>query len=98
MYVLSNYGKNSFEINSPTYDFLKYVDGMVISYEICELKPDKAIYEHLLNKYDLKPEESVFIDDRQINVDGAVNCNIYGILFENYPQASMALRKLLEEK
>jgi putative hydrolase of the HAD superfamily len=95
IYILSNYGKNSFAINSPTYDFLKYADGMVISYQICELKPDREIYEYLFRKYGLKAEESVFIDDRQINIDGAIRCNMQGILFENYEDANDALRRLL---
>lgn len=96
VYILSNYGKNAFEINSKTYDFLKYADGMVISYQISELKPDREIYEYLLNTYGLLAEESVFIDDRQINIDGARNCNIAGILFQNYEQADKELRALLE--
>jgi putative hydrolase of the HAD superfamily len=95
IYILSNFGKNSFEINSPLYEFLKYADGMVISYQICELKPDRAIYEHLLHKYDLKPEECVFIDDRQINIDGAIRCDMQGILFKNYEEANAALQTLL---
>ena len=98
IYILSNYGKNSFAINSPTYDFLKYADGMVISYQISELKPDRAIYEYLLKKYDLRAEESVFIDDRQINIDGAKRCNMQGILFKNYEQAKKELEEMLEEK
>jgi putative hydrolase of the HAD superfamily len=96
IYILSNFGKNSFEINSTLYKFLKYADGMVISYQICELKPDRAIYEHLLKKYDLKPEESVFIDDRQINIDGAIRCNMKGILFTNYEETNAALQALLK--
>ena len=69
---------------------------MVISYQISELKPDREIYEYLLNTYGLLAEESVFIDDRQVNIDGARNCNIAGILFQNYEQADKELRALLE--
>lgn len=96
VYILSNYGKNAFEINSKTYDFLKYADGMVISYQVSELKPDREIYKHLLDTYGLLAEESVFIDDRQINIDGAKNCGIAGIWFQNYEQADKELRALLE--
>lgn len=96
LYVLSNYGKCSFEINSKIYDFLKYMDGMVISYEVIKLKPEPGIYECLLEKYGLRREECVFIDDRQINVDGAKACGIEGLLFTTYEETSAKLDQLLE--
>lgn len=95
IFILSNYGKNSFEINAKTYDFLKYADGMVISYQISELKPDRAIYEYLLKKYKLVAEESVFIDDRQINIDGALRIGMKGILFDDYEHAKKRLDEML---
>jgi FMN phosphatase YigB (HAD superfamily) len=37
----------------------------------------------------------VFIDDRQINIDGAIRCDMQGILFKNYEEANAALQTLL---
>lgn len=94
--ILSNYGKNSFAINSEIYDFLRLFDGGVISYEVQLLKPEPAIYEALAEKYHFDPSTAVFIDDRQINVDGALHCGYHALLFQNYEQASTALNNLLD--
>lgn len=98
LYVLSNYGKCSFEINSKIYDFLKYFDGKVVSYEVKEVKPDARIYEILLEKYHLNREECVFIDDRFVNVEGAKKCGIKGLQFTTYEKTSKELNKLLDIK
>ena len=71
IYLLSNYSKDFFEVHTKDASFMHDIDGKVVSYEIHEMKPDKVIYEYLLNKYDLKPEESIFFDDRPENTTAA---------------------------
>ncbi len=44
---------------------------IVVSGEVKLLKPDPAIYFLALDRFRLKPEEALFVDDRRINVDGA---------------------------
>lgn len=46
----------------------KHFDGRVTSAEINLLKPEIAIYKYICDKYDLKPEESFFVDDSATNV------------------------------
>lgn len=96
VYILSNYGKQAFEINSKKYDFLKLVDGMVISYQVEMVKPDPRIYEILLERYDIDRTRAVFIDDRQSNVEGAKAVGLKAILFESYEQATAELFALLQ--
>ena len=43
--------------------FLKYMDGVVFSCDVQQIKPEVDIYETLLKRYDLKPEKSVFMDE-----------------------------------
>jgi putative hydrolase of the HAD superfamily len=95
VYVLSNFGKRAFEINSEIYPFLEYIDGKVISYELQAVKPEPKIYETLIEKYSITPEKSVFIDDRRINIDGAIACGLKGIVFKSFEQASAELNKML---
>lgn len=71
IYLLSNYSEDFFNIHTKGASFMDDIDGKVVSYEIHAMKPDKIIYEHLLNKYDLKAEESVFFDDRLVNTAAA---------------------------
>ena len=96
IYILSNFGNCSFANASPTYDFLPYTDGRLISYEILHLKPEPEMYETLIARYDLDPAACVFIDDRADNIEAAEKFGITGIVFENYEQAKADLEKVLE--
>lgn len=86
IYLLSNYNKDFFDTHTKGADFLNDIDGKVVSYEIHKIKPDPAIYEYLLVKYDLKPEESVFFDDRLENTEAAEKLGIksYTITSKEY--------------
>ena len=55
------------------------------------------IYEYLCDEYWLEPEESVFIDDRPVNIKGAETCGIHGIVFRSYEQAKKELDEFLKE-
>ncbi|MCR5656921.1 MAG: HAD family phosphatase [Butyrivibrio sp.] len=71
IYLLSNYSKYLFEKHTKDMTVLPILDGKVISYEVNSVKPEPEIYEHILKKYDLKPEESIFFDDKEENVNAA---------------------------
>lgn len=91
VYILSNFGKLGYERVRASFDFLDYADGAVISYEIGEAKPDQAIFTELERRYQINPEESVFIDDMPVNVRAAKRFGYKGIIFEN---RALAERKL----
>ena len=55
------------------------LDGRVVSYEFHKMKPEPEIYEILLEKYGLIPEECLFFDDTKENVDAAKNIGIDAI-------------------
>jgi len=99
VYLLSNYGKTSFEAAKEhgRLSFLPLVDGGVISYEVQIVKPEPEIYEALLKKYNLKAEECVFLDDRTDNIEAARKAGFHGIVVEEYEQANAELDKLLEK-
>jgi putative hydrolase of the HAD superfamily len=83
VYLLSNFQEDGFKQIYDKYSFVKEAHGSVISYEVMLLKPEKEIYLHLLEKYKLMPEETVFIDDMKENVDAAKALGIQGIIFES---------------
>lgn len=60
--------------------FSRFAD-IVVSGEVKLLKPDPAIYYLALHRFGLKPDEALFIDDRQINVDGAAAVGMRTHLF-----------------
>jgi len=74
--------------------FLEKFEAVVSSSDIGTLKPDPKIYNYLLETYNLIPQESVFIDDLERNVQGAQNVGMYGIQFFNAEQCEQALNAL----
>jgi len=96
LYILSNFPKIPFEILFKKYEFFRNFDGGVISYEkgVNVIKPDSRIYDILLNKYNLLPEETVFIDDTLVNIEKAEKYGITGIHLPDHKE----LREKLMEK
>ena len=72
----------------------RLLDGCVISSEEHLIKPDLRIYQRLMDKYMLQPAESVFVDDRQINVDAAITCGMNALLFTDSDQLRKDLIRL----
>lgn len=95
--ALTNWSAETFPIALKKYKFLELFDGIVVSGEIKMLKPFNKIYHYTLNKYNLKPKECVFIDDRLNNVEGAIKCGILGILFESPQKLIVNLKKIKVE-
>lgn len=94
VYILSNYGKTSFENRKEPFSFLAEADGSLISYEVLSVKPEREIYQALEEKYSITPQESVFIDDLEVNVEAARNYGYSGIIFKSRDQAVEEIKKL----
>lgn len=86
IYLLSNYNEDFFRVHTQGASFLEDIDGKVVSYEIHKIKPYPEIYQYLLDKYNLKPEESVFLDDRPENTQTAkeLGMKTYTIISKEY--------------
>ena len=54
---------------------------LVWSYQLGIAKPDPAIYRHVLKELGTQPEETLFIDDKPVNVEAALALGMKGILF-----------------
>ena len=96
IYGLSNWSAETFPRVEEQYTFMKDLDGMVISGYEGVRKPDERIYRILLERYNLRPEESVFFDDNINNIIAARELGIHGILFKDAAQAERDLNALVE--
>jgi len=67
LYCLSNMSPENFHYLNQKYDFFDHFHGVVISGFENTVKPEKKIYQILLQRYSLNPSESLFIDDRPEN-------------------------------
>lgn len=76
IYLLSNINPYTFECVNKS-GLFNIVDGYVLSYLEHKVKPYKAIYNVLLERYNLIPEECIFIDDNEKNI---VTGNSLGII------------------
>lgn len=96
LFVLSNM---SFEFIADfrKYPILKEFDGEVISCYYNLIKPERAIYELISNKFGLIPAETLFIDDKPVNTVAAADFgfNVFNFDRENPEKACDELRKIL---
>lgn len=76
------------------HDFWRHFEGVVISAELGFLKPDPRIFDHLLQSFALRPEETVFLDDVPRNVEGARAADMHAIQFTDIARAEADLAVL----
>ena len=75
-YVLSNWSAETFVGMTDDYPFLQLFNGLLISGEDNLMKPDVAIYELAISRFNLIPQETVFIDDKLENIEAAKKLNL----------------------
>lgn len=97
LFVLSNMSKEYIEFlrNMPVY---QYFDSEIISCEVGLIKPEKEIYSLLLERFNLDPSQTMFIDDRKENVVAAAELGIVPFHFErkNPEQSCKQIREFLK--
>jgi len=82
VYYLSNFHLAAFEHVTQKYEFFQRFDGGIVSYKEKLLKPEKEIYEMIIERYNLEQNETVFIDDIKENVNAAVKSGLKGIVLK----------------
>jgi 2-haloacid dehalogenase len=81
VYCITNFSVDKLNRARERFEELNAFDGIVISGEVRMLKPDAAIYRHLLDQHDLRAEETLFIDDVEHNVEGARTVGMHAVRF-----------------
>jgi len=94
LYCLSNMHFASIEHLEQAYDFWEVFSGAVISCRLQLCKPETGIYQHLLRTYALRAEDTLFIDDVQVNLDAAARIGMRTLKFENAARCERDLRAL----
>ena len=88
LFVLSNMSKDYIEFLREMPVF-QHFEGEIVSCEVGLIKPERGIYNLLLDRYNLVPEQTLFIDDRKPNVDAAAEVGINPFHFDrNDPEKS----------
>ena len=81
LYVLSNWSAESYARVRAQFPFLDWFDDLVISGQIGLLKPNRDIFDYLLEKVGLPAGECLFIDDRSENTEAAEKFGFQTVLF-----------------
>jgi len=84
LYGLTNWSETVYPTIAQ-FEILRILDGRVISSEEHLIKPEVAIYHRLCEKFSLRPEECLFTDDKQVNIDGALAAGMDAVLFRDAP-------------
>lgn len=96
VYFLSNYSRFVMRQAPDSRDFLEFMDGGVFSCDVGLIKPDPAIYKALTDKYNLVPEECLFTDDAQMNIDEARRLGFRAIRFDGYEKTYPVIMNYLK--
>ena len=81
LYGITNYNQDTLRLTRDKYDFFSLFRGIVVSGEEGIMKPAPRIYQILLERYRLKPEGLLFIDDRAENINAAKKLGFKGHVF-----------------
>ena len=92
--ALTNWSAETFPVALKKFAFLHWFEGIVVSGEEMTRKPFPDIYQITLKRFDLKPEESLFIDDNKRNIEAAKALGIQSIHFSSPQQLEKELKQL----
>ena len=93
VFGLTNWSSETFPLVRDKYPVFSLMEGMVVSGEEHLLKPDAAIYNCLLERYGLRAEESLFVDDNLANVEGARAVGMQGVQFKSAEELERVLKE-----
>jgi len=94
LYALSNWSHEAFPVAYERYAFMKEFDGLVVSGYEKLLKPGHEIYRVLIDRYEINPAESVYIDDNKDNAFAAGELGFNAIHFLSADQLRVGLMAL----
>jgi epoxide hydrolase-like predicted phosphatase len=92
--ILSNSFVGAREREQAAYGFEDLVDEIVYSHEAGMSKPEARIYALVCERLDVRPEETVFVDDADRCVEGARRAGLHAIRFQDNAQAIGEVEKL----
>lgn len=97
LYVLSNMPVERYAYLEQKHDFWPLFQGIVISGTVKLIKPDAAIYRHLLTRHELRAGTCAFLDDSEPNVNAARALGMHAIHFQSAAQSRPELERWLSQ-
>ena len=94
-FVLSNWSSETFIDIPKEFKFMNNFDGLLISGEDKLIKPDTAIYQLAIDRFNLIPKKTVFIDDKLENIEAAQNLEFNTIHLTDPKKIKLEIDKFL---
>ena len=95
VYVLSNTSAIHWSYLQETYALPDMCHGLLASFEVGHMKPTREIFAIAEQRFNLTPERSLFIDDKEENVQGARACGWQGLWHRNFAKTQDVVFSLL---
>jgi putative hydrolase of the HAD superfamily len=95
LYCLSNMSADIFAYLRERHSFWGVFRGIVISGDIRMVKPEREIFEFLLQRYGLVAAQTVFVDDNAPNIEAARDLGIHPVWFKDARQCELELEEFL---
>ena len=96
MGLLSNFSDELRRMIDNEWDLGSAFDEIIISCEVCLVKPDPEIFNLMLDRLGVRADEAVFIDDRIKNIEGAKKIGLHAVFFTNKEAAMDELTRILQ--
>jgi len=92
--LLSNMHPAMIDYLRANFEWLDQFDFITFSAEVHLIKPDRAIYEHTLRGLGLRAGETLFVDDREANIQAARELGIHAVRFRSVEQLGRDLEEM----
>jgi 2-haloacid dehalogenase len=92
--ALSNWSAELFPVARERFNFLAWFEGILISGDVGVNKPDRQIFEQLVERFGIEPATALFIDDSAANVATAAALGFRAIKFTDAPALRLELVRL----
>jgi len=95
IYALTNWSAEKWDKALELFPFFNDFDGIVVSGQEKTRKPYPKIYNIILDRYTITPENAIFIDDNEENILAAIKLKLHTIYYKNPLQLAKSLSSLL---
>lgn len=95
VYLLSNTSEIHWQHICQRYGLDEISHDRLASYEVGMMKPAPEIFAAACQRFELLPETTVFVDDLEINVQGAIACGWHGVWHRSFEKTKTELLRLI---
>ena len=98
VYLVTNTGELQVPHIYDSFPAIRFFKDQAASFELGEVKPDRAFYEKALAKFGITADTCLFIDDRPENIAGARACGLQSIQYTTATETIAAVRAALSDR